>query len=155
MEKTSGRVEIRTLTTTTNLIESGYLHWPGAQQLIKLEREVRSKKQTKTATHVITSRSRKTANANTLLALTRGRWHIENKVFYLLDTLFGEDACRVRTESAPRVLAILRSTALHFIRQHRLPITQTVRAHTYNIETLLAKLEKPMTKTPAKFHQVR
>ena len=148
-------MEIRTLTTTTNLIDTDYLAWPGAQQLIKLEREVRAKKQTKTVTHVITSRSRTAANASTLLALARGRWQIENKVFYLTDTVFGEDASRVRTKSAPRVLAILRTTALNFIRKHGLPITQTVRAHTYNIETLLAKLEKPMTKTPAKFHQIR
>lgn len=37
-EKSRGRLETRTVTTTTSLIDEGYLDWPGAKPLIRLER---------------------------------------------------------------------------------------------------------------------
>ena len=38
IEKSRGRLETRTVTTTTSLIDEHYLDWPGAQQIIRLER---------------------------------------------------------------------------------------------------------------------
>ena len=62
MEKSHGRIEKRTLTTTTNIIDSGYLNWPGAGQLIRLERETKTGGKTrKSVTYAITSLTRKEA----------------------------------------------------------------------------------------------
>ena len=111
--------------------------------MIRLEREVTYRgKTTRTVTYAITSLTRARASAWILLGLLRGRWPIENKAFYVLDVAFGEDACRVRTKTAPQALAALRTTALNFLRRQHLPITQTLREHAYNLQSLLTKLAK-------------
>lgn len=69
----------------------------------------------------------------------RGHWDIENKIHWVRDTAFREDASRVRTGNAPRALASLRNltistlritgadriaTALrHYARDHHRPLT--------------------------------
>ena len=57
----------------------------------------------------------KLANAARLLALTRGHWGIENRLHYVHDVALGEDGCRVRNGSAPRVLAALRNGVIHLL----------------------------------------
>ena len=86
IEKNRGRVETRTVTTTTATIDEGYLDWPGAQQLIRLKRHTQLANGTtrESTTYAITSLSRTTANAELLLDRSRGRWHIENRGFHVL-----------------------------------------------------------------------
>jgi hypothetical protein len=43
-----------------------------------------------------------------LLAYVRAHWTIENKIHWVRDVTLGEDASRVRTGNAPRVMATLR-----------------------------------------------
>jgi len=52
-----------------------------------------------------------------LLQLSRDHWQIENCLHYVRDVTFGEDACRVRSGSAPRALAEIRNAALTLIRR--------------------------------------
>src|SRR5947209_18570173 len=59
------------------------------------------------------------ADAARLLELARGHWGIENGLHYVRDVTLGEDACRVRTGSAPQVLAGLRNVAVHLLRGAR------------------------------------
>ena len=63
----------------------------------------------------ITSLSVAQANAARLLELTRGHWAIENELHYKRDVTLGEDASRVRTGSAPQVMAALRNTIIHVL----------------------------------------
>lgn len=134
-------MEKRTVTTTTNLIETGYLKWPGARQLIQLEREVTYRGQTtRSIVYAITSLPRQRAHAKTLLWLLRGRWHIENKAFHVFDVAFGEDASRIRTRSAPHVMGVIRSAALNILRKLGLPVTHTLREHAQRPDRLLARL---------------
>jgi hypothetical protein len=141
--KSRGRFEKRTVTTTNNLVESGYLKWPGARQLIRLEREVTCRgRTTRSVVYAITSLPRERANAKTLLWLLRGRWHIENKAFHVLDVAFGEDASRIRTRSAPHVLAAIRAAALNILRKLGLPVTHTLREHAQRPDRLLARLAR-------------
>jgi predicted transposase YbfD/YdcC len=46
----------------------------------------------------------------------RTHWCIENELHYVRDVTLGEDACRVRTGSAPQVLAALRNAVVHLLR---------------------------------------
>ena len=110
--KGHGRSETRTLTSTTSLSD-GYVDWPGLSQCFKLvrQRTVHGKTTTETV-FGITSLAREQADAPRLLKLVRQHWGIENRVFYVRDMSFGEDACRARTGTGPHVLSLLRNAAI-------------------------------------------
>lgn len=114
MDKGHGRIERRTIRTTTAL--KGYSDWPGLEQAFVLQRErtVAGKTTTETA-YGITSLPRSKADAKTLLMLTREHWGIENRLHWIRDMTFGEDACRVRKGSAPRILASFRNAAISLL----------------------------------------
>jgi predicted transposase YbfD/YdcC len=51
------------------------------------------------------------------LKYIRGHWPIENQPHWMLDTVFREDGCRVRTGNAALNLNILRKMALYRLRK--------------------------------------
>ena len=114
-DKSRGRIETRTLTTTTWL--NGYLDWPQVGQAFRLVRERRVKgRATVEVVYGITSLDSGAADATRLLALTRAHWGIENGLHYTRDETLGEDRCRVRKGNSPRVWASLRNVAIHLLR---------------------------------------
>lgn len=141
IEKSRGRLETRTVTTTTNLIDEGYLDWPGAQQLIRLQRHTVEKGQTRqSVTYAITSLSRDQADAAFLLKHLRGRWHIENRCFYVLDTSLGDDASRTRTGHAAHALTSIRLITLNLARRLRQTVDSLCREHALKPNLLLNRL---------------
>lgn len=50
-------------------------------------------------------------------ALVRGHWGIENRVHWVLDVIFHEDASRIRTGDAPQNMGVVRHIALNLLRQ--------------------------------------
>jgi predicted transposase YbfD/YdcC len=112
--KGHGRVERRTLTSTTAL--NDYVDWPGRVQCFKLvrERTIHGKKTSETV-FGITSVPRERADARRLLELTRQHWQIENGVFHVRDVTLGEDGCRVRTGAAPMILSTMRNVLLNLL----------------------------------------
>lgn len=115
VSKGHGRIEKRTLTSTTSLSD-GYVDWPGLGQCYKLVRErTIGGKTTVETVFGITSLDREQADAKRLLRLARQHWGIENKVFYVRDMSFGEDACRVRTGAGPYVLSCLRNAGINLL----------------------------------------
>lgn len=109
--KGHGRRERRRLISTTAL--DGYIDWPGCRQAFKITRWRTIREATRReVSYGITSLSRRQADAARLLELTRGHWGIENEVFYVRDVTFGEDQCRVRSDSAPMILSLLRNAAI-------------------------------------------
>jgi hypothetical protein len=106
---------------------SGYLEWPGAQQVAQVERTSPRKGQTTVQTrYVLTSLAEpeplwdapgtQTATAAELLQLVRGHWAVENRLSYGRDVPFGEDASQVRKGAAPQVLAALRNVVIALLR---------------------------------------
>jgi predicted transposase YbfD/YdcC len=67
--------------------------------------------------------------AKRLLATVRSHWGIENRLHWVLDVIFDEDANRSRKDNAPENLAILRRLALNIIRCHpaRISMRQKVK----------------------------
>lgn len=109
------RQEVRKIEVSTALNE--YSDWPYLAQVYRIEREVTHKGQTKREmTYGITSLRPDEANAKQLLKLNRGHWGIENRLHYVRDVTFGEDASQVRTGAAPEVMAALRNTAIGLLR---------------------------------------
>ena len=49
--------------------------------------------------------------------LVRGHWGIENRVHWVLDVTFHEDASHIRTGDAPQNMGVLRHIALNLLRQ--------------------------------------
>ena len=138
VNKGHGRIEQRTLTSTTALNE--YLDWPGVQQVFRLERRrtIKGKCTTEIA-YGITSLARTQADAAALLALVRGHWSIENNLFGVRDTTFGEDACRVRTGHAPQNLAAIRNAVITLLNQHnRSNKAATLRRHAAHPQEAIA-----------------
>ena len=64
----------------------------------------------------ITSLPRERADAQRLLDLTREHWGIENGSHYRRDETLGEDKSRVRKGAAPEVMAGLRNSIIHLVK---------------------------------------
>jgi hypothetical protein len=98
----------------------GDLHWPGVQQVFRLERERTAGGQsTLEVAYGLTSLPRARADAQRLLELNRGHWRIENELHYVRDVTFGEDACRMRSGAAPQALASLRNVVITLLNRAR------------------------------------
>lgn len=141
VEKNLGRIETRTITTTTATIDEHYLDWPGAKQLIRLECHTIEMGQTRRNTaYAITSLSRTRAEAAFMLMHLRGRWYIENRCFYVLDTVLGDDASRSRTRHVARALNGILLATLNISRR----LTQTVgflcREHAVKPNVMMTRL---------------
>lgn len=68
-------------------------------------------------------------SAKRLLYTVRSHWGIENRLHWVLDVLFSEDAARARKDNSPENLAVLRRLAINIIRAHpaRISMRQKVK----------------------------
>jgi len=108
------RIEVRRLQASSALT-AAYTGWPGLQQVFRLERvriDKRSGRRTTTVVFGITSLSPAAADAKRLAGLSRDHWRIENRLHWVRDVAFGEDASRIRTGQAPQIMTILRNVAI-------------------------------------------
>jgi len=116
-DKGHGRIEIRTLHTTTAL--NNYLDFPYCGQVFRLVRErILCKKNQRTTETIygITSLTPQEASPSRLLALNRGHWSIENGSHYVRDMAYDEDRQQIRVKNGPRVMATLRNFAISLFR---------------------------------------
>lgn len=115
VDKGHGRIEKRSIRLTTILTKTQ--PWKGLKQGFELTRERTTKGQTTVeVVHGITSLSRERADAQRLLELSRWHWGIENGSHYRRDVTLGEDQSRVRKGSAPQILAGLRNSIIHLVK---------------------------------------
>jgi predicted transposase YbfD/YdcC len=66
--------------------------------------------------YLVTSADAMTAPPQVLAAWVQSHWHIENRLHWVRDVTFGEDASRIRTGAAPRVMASLRGLVIGLLR---------------------------------------
>ena len=64
----------------------------------------------------LTSLSADKADGPKLLEIIRGQWSIENSLHWVRDVVLDEDRSQIRTGSAPRLFATLRSLAISLLR---------------------------------------
>ncbi len=105
-----GRVETRGLQVTT----VAGLDFPHATLALRLTRRVRplAGRRWRTVTvYAVTSLTAAQAHPARLADWIRGHWGIE-ALHHIRDTTFAEDACQVRTGTAPRAMASLRNLAV-------------------------------------------
>jgi predicted transposase YbfD/YdcC len=120
LDQHRGRIERRCIRVSTEM--NAYLKdWPLVEHVAELRRTVTVRKTGITSQEVvylITPLTPAEAGPRRLLDLVRGHWGIENSSHYVRDVSFGEDRSRLRTGSAPQILAALRNLALTLIHRH-------------------------------------
>jgi len=111
-----GRTETRTIRTAS----AEGIDFPHAAQIFRLRRDrggLDGQRTSKEIVYGITSLPDHRAGPAHLAAYTRGHWTIENRLHYVRDVTWGEDASQVRAGNAPRAMAGLRNLATGVLRQ--------------------------------------
>jgi predicted transposase YbfD/YdcC len=114
--KGHGRVERRTIRVQPAPED---LAFPYTAQVFLVERYVTdtaSGKNSAVAVLGVTSLAATRADAGDIASHVRKHWRIENKLHYVRDVTYGEDASRVRTRNGPRVMASFRNLAVSVLR---------------------------------------
>jgi len=120
-EKGHGRLEHRTLTASAEL--KGYVNWPGAEQVFRLDREIKrlaDGRLTHETVYGITSLTADEANPHRLRELIRSHWGIENGLHYRRDETLREDWCHLRIGDAPQVMAAINNLVLGLLLTRRI-----------------------------------
>lgn len=92
-------------------------NWPSLHSLLLVEREritAQGKVQSQQQYYISSLIG---ASPETCSAYVRGHWGIENGLHWQLDFTFREDACRVRRDSGPANLHLIRKWALYLLRK--------------------------------------
>ncbi len=118
VDKGHGRIETRRIAVRTKLPARLDRDWPGITAICRIERirETRDRC-SREVIYAITSLPVDRLDPAGLLQLSRDHWRIENSLFHVRDVTFAEDASRVRSGEAPKVMAELRNATLTLIRQ--------------------------------------
>jgi predicted transposase YbfD/YdcC len=109
-----GRIELRTLKAVT-VHHFGLPHTAQVLQVTRKTRDLRDSNIRRWRTvvvYAVTSLAFAQASPARLADLIRGHWAIENGLHWVRDVTFAEDASRVRTGTAPQVMACLRNLVI-------------------------------------------
>lgn len=141
-----GRIETRSIWTTTEL--NNYLDFPHVAQAFMIQRHCIEKKSGQSSCEIaygITSRPKAQANAQSVLAVNRGHWTIENSCHYIIDWNYDEDRSRIRTGHGPENITRLRRFAVGLIKSKGVrSVSQKMRQLTQNVRLVFDYLR--MTK---------
>jgi hypothetical protein len=117
VSKGHGRHERRAIRVSDEL--AGYSTLPGLGQVAEVTPQVTQLATGQTSTRIrylVTSLTPAQASPAQLLALSRGHWGIENRLFHVMADSFGEDRQVLQTHAAGATLSLLRATALNLLR---------------------------------------
>jgi predicted transposase YbfD/YdcC len=95
------------------------INFPHVAQVFLIERyvtDIKTGKHSAIAVLGITSRAATRADASQIAIYAREHWSIENKLHYVRDVTYGEDASQTRTRNGPRVMASFRNLAIGTLR---------------------------------------
>ena len=111
-----GRIETR---TTTVIHDVGWLRerhaWPGLNGVVIIDsrREIDGKVERETRLYITSLKE----PAKSLGAIVRSHWAVENSLHWVMDMLFRDDECRIRTEHAPANFTTVKHIALNLTRR--------------------------------------
>lgn len=139
IERTRDRVTQRTVSVFHNLTGISP-DWSGIKSLIKVERVgTRKGKKYHEIVCYISSLMR---TAQEFAVGIRGHWGIENRLHWVKDVVFKEDASTVRTGHAPAHFSIVRAIAINIFRQNGYDsVTTHQRFLSHDIDKLLHLVE--------------
>jgi predicted transposase YbfD/YdcC len=111
-----GRIETR---TTTVIHDAEWLQerhdWPGLQAVVVVEstREINGKIEQETRFYITSL----VMLAHLLGPVVRSHWAIENSLHWVMDMVFRDDECRVRTDHAPANFTTIKHIAHNLLRR--------------------------------------
>jgi predicted transposase YbfD/YdcC len=144
-----GRVERRIL----KVVSVRGFGFPHVAQVIQVTRKVRdlgTRSWSTVTVYAITSLAHHQASPARLADLLRGHWQVENGLHWVRDATFAEDASRVRTGTAPQVMACLRNLVIGALcRAGPVNIAAALRHHSRDPRRPLATLGITFT-TPSR-----
>lgn len=147
--KGHGRRETRTLQVLARVHPA--LPFPHVRQAVRIVRErveMTSGEYEREVVYGITDVRDALAGPPVLAGWARGHWGIENKIHYVRDMTFAEDASRVRTGNAPRVMATLRNVAIGLVRLAGEACIASATRHCANrLDHVLTILDQSTTRT--------
>jgi hypothetical protein len=117
VSKGHGRHERREIRVSAAL--AGYSVLPGLAQAAEVRTRVvrlATGEVSERVRYLVTSLDAAQASPARVLALSRGHWGIENRLFHVADDSFGEDRHVLQSHTAGSVLSLLRTTALNLLR---------------------------------------
>jgi len=110
-----GRIETRTYTVFHDVawLQERH-HWPGLKSVVMVEssREIGDKIERETRFYITSL----VLLAYAIGPIIRSHWAIENSLHWVLDMIFRDDECRIRTEHAPANFTTLKHMAHNLIR---------------------------------------
>ena len=120
-----GRIETRTTTVIHDIAWLQERHdWPGLKGVVMIEsiREINDKIERETRFYVTSL----VLLADQLGPIIRSHWAVENSLHWVMDMVFRDDECRVRTDHAPANFTTLKHMATNLLR--RAPSKHSLRA---------------------------
>lgn len=120
VEKSHGRIETRTVTATDDIAWLSERHaWPGLKSIVMVEsvREIGLRADPKIERETRFYIASATADAATLGTAIRSHWGIENGLHWVMDMVFRDDECRIRTKNAPANFATVKHMASNLLRR--------------------------------------
>ena len=111
-----GRIETRTYTAIHEIAWLQERHnWPGLRGVVMVEstREIGDKIERETRFYITSL----VWLAHALGPVIRGHWAVENSLHWVMDMIFRDDECRVRTQHAPANFTTLKHMAHNLIRK--------------------------------------
>jgi predicted transposase YbfD/YdcC len=111
-----GRIETRKFTVIHDVDWLQNRHkWPGLKGIVVVEsvRESGDKVETETRLFITSS----AMDAERLAPFVRGHWAVENSLHWVMDMVFRDDECRIRTQNAPVNFATIKHIATNLLRK--------------------------------------
>jgi predicted transposase YbfD/YdcC len=118
LEKSHGRIETRTYTATGDIdwLTKGHPGWKSLKSIVMVEsvREIVGGKTERETRFYISSLA---VDAQRQGEAIRGHWGVENSHHWVMDMLFRDDECRIRTANAPANFATIKHMAGNLLRR--------------------------------------
>lgn len=111
-----GRIETRTTTVIHDVAWLQEHHnWPGLKSVVMVEsiREIGEKTEVETRFYITSL----VLTAMQLAGIIRSHWSVENSLHWVMDMIFRDDECRIRTDHAPANFTTIKHMALNLIRR--------------------------------------
>lgn len=111
-----GRIETRTTTVIHDVAWLQQRHkWPGLATVVIVDstREIDAKTERETRLYI----SSLAVTADKIGPIVRSHWAIENSLHWVMDMIFRDDECRLRTDHAPANFTTIKHMALNLLRR--------------------------------------